>query len=387
MNVDGIIALVFVALLGLFLWKRRKKLELKKFLWPILYVVMYRDKFGLDTMDFWARKARSFFRILGYLGIVAAFVGMAFICIELIIKTFELFTAQAVPSVQPVLPIQADGVFYVPFLYWVLSIFVVAVVHEFGHGVIARVHKIPLKSTGFAFLSFIVPVLPAAFVEPDETTLMHRAAKERLSVYAAGPFANILVGLLFLCILLCIAPLSAAMFEPAGVEVSSFTKDSSAAAAGLEKGMVIVEVDDKKVKTVDDLKLVVSDLPVDDVVVVDTLEKKFTFNPNIVDDKAMLGVRVRAHHKPKLTFVDKYPEWLAHVFRWFAGLFSWIFLLNIGIGLFNLLPIGPLDGGHMSRVALTSMFKNRKTALKIWAYVSLFFISVILVNLFFGLFA
>ena len=34
-------------------------------------------------------------------------------------------------------------------------------------------------------------------------------------------------------------------------------------------------------------------------------------------------------------------------------LFQWIFMLNLGIGLFNLLPIKPLDGGYMLEILLS----------------------------------
>ena len=34
-------------------------------------------------------------------------------------------------------------------------------------------------------------------------------------------------------------------------------------------------------------------------------------------------------------------------------LFQWIFMLNLGIGLFNLLPMKPLDGGYMLEILLS----------------------------------
>ena len=80
-----------------------------------------------------------------------------------------LFTKPAASSgVGLVLPFKAKGVFYVPFFYWIISIFVIAVVHEFSHGLIARANNIKVKSSGFAFLALLVPIIPAAFVEPDE---------------------------------------------------------------------------------------------------------------------------------------------------------------------------------------------------------------------------
>jgi membrane-associated protease RseP (regulator of RpoE activity) len=34
-------------------------------------------------------------------------------------------------------------------------------------------------------------------------------------------------------------------------------------------------------------------------------------------------------------------------------MFQWIAMLNLGIGLFNLLPIKPLDGGYMLEILLS----------------------------------
>jgi len=391
MGIDSVIAIAFLIILGLLLWRKRSKLELKKLLFPVFYVLMYKSKWGLQGMDFWARKLRKTLTILGYIGIIVGFLGMLFICVELVLSTVKLISQPGAPSVQLVLPVQAKGVFYVPLLYWILSIFIVAVVHEFGHGVIARAHKIPLKGTGFAFLSFIIPILPAAFVEPDETSLTHRKSKERLSVYAAGPFANILLGVLMLGALFAMSPVSEAIFEPAGVEIVSFTPDSAAKVAGLETGSIITEVGDMDVRSVEDLHAAVETLDPNDLAIVDTIEgEKFSFNPDIDPEdssRAFLGIRVRGYVKEKITFLESYPVWIADIFKWFQGLFFWIFALSLGIGLFNLLPIGPLDGGHMSRVVLTKFIKNKKNALKMWAYISLFFVSVILVNLLFGIFS
>ena len=36
-----------------------------------------------------------------------------------------------------------------------------------------------------------------------------------------------------------------------------------------------------------------------------------------------------------------------------AEIFQWIFTLNLGIGLFNILPIKPLDGGYMLEILLS----------------------------------
>jgi membrane-associated protease RseP (regulator of RpoE activity) len=60
--------------------------------------------------------------------------------------------------------------------------------------------------------------------------------------------------------------------------------------------------------------------------------------------------------------------------------------LNIGIGLFNLLPLGPIDGGRMLKASLDKFIKDEKKAEMIWKRVSLFFLAVVIINLLFGFF-
>ena len=89
------------------------------------------------------------------------------------------------------------GLGILPFWYWLIAIFVIAVVHEFSHGIVARAHNIPVKHTGLAFFGPII----GAFVEPDEKKL--RAGKDitQYSVYAAGAFSNVILALLALLLL------------------------------------------------------------------------------------------------------------------------------------------------------------------------------------------
>jgi len=70
--------------------------------------------------------------------------------------------------------------------------------------------------------------------------------------------------------------------------------------------------------------------------------------------------------------------------KWIAGLLFWLFLLNLGIGLFNLLPIGPLDGGRMFQLVCFKFFKKKSTAMKVWGYTSVIFVTIILANLLAG---
>ena len=68
---------------------------------------------------------------------------------------------------------------------------------------------------------------------------------------------------------------------------------------------------------------------------------------------------------------------------WLMGLLYWLYVLNLGIGLFNLAPMGPLDGGRMLLVAL-QQFLEEKKAIKYWKNIGIFFLALVLINILFA---
>ena len=64
----------------------------------------------------------------------------------------------------------------------------------------------------------------------------------------------------------------------------------------------------------------------------------------------------------------------------------WLFVLNLGIGLFNLVPLGPIDGGRMLQLAMHKIFRNEKKGDKAWKYISMLFLALILANIMFAFF-
>src|SRR3989338_4368413 len=256
-DVETIASIVFILLLTLFIFLKRKQMQTQKLLFPLLYFSIYRTKLGLKFMDSFAGRFRRLLIFAGYIGIILGFLGMMLISYFLVNSLVPLFTdPDAKASITPVLPFKARGIFFVPFFYWIISIFVIALVHEMAHGVIARVYNLKIKSSGFAFLGVLLPIIPAAFVEPDEKKLKKRPYKEQLSIFAAGPFSNVIFGFVFLAIgLLVFAPLAGSMIESNGVLIKDYVesgKNFPAESAKL-KGQVIKSVDAAEIKTIDDL--------------------------------------------------------------------------------------------------------------------------------------
>ncbi|MBI4143289.1 site-2 protease family protein [Candidatus Woesearchaeota archaeon] len=388
MDFQTIAAISFVAALTIFVYLKRKRLETKQLIPYFLYFSMYKTKLGLKLMDSIGKRHSKIMSYIGYLGILVGFLGMALISYGLVNNIYLLFTKpEAQPGVGLVLPFKAKGVFFVPFFYWITAIFVIAVVHEFAHGVIARAHNLKVKSSGFAFLGLIVPVIPAAFVEPDEKELRKRPHREQLSVFAAGPFSNILFAFFFLAVAsFIIAPVANAAIEPNGVKITDYVNEKGpfpAEKAGIRIGESIQKVNDVPTPYVGNLSSVLKSKKPNDAVTIktdkSTYELKLAKNPEN-ESMAYLGAYLEQNTKINESIKARFGEFLPNALIWVYGLFVILIVLNFGIGLFNLVPIGPLDGGRMLQLALHKFFDKEKGD-KYWGYIGLFFLVLIFINI------
>lgn len=339
-------------------------------------------------MDKTAKKFTKQLKYIGYFGIFLGFLGMVLISYELLKNFYNLiFRPETMPQVGIVLPIEAKGIFFVPFFYWILSIFVIALVHEFSHGILARTHNLRIKSSGFAFLGIIIPIIPAAFVEPDEKKLAKRNAVQQLSIFAAGPFSNIILGFIMLLVLgFVFSPVLDKMIELDGVEITELARDDNiypAELAGMEEDEIIKEVDATKIIYVSNFSNILSSKKPGDNITIVTDKNSYVITLTINTEnnsQGYLGVYVRQHQKIN-DDIRKRFMFLPDVFIWITGLVYWLFLLNLGIGLFNLVPIGPLDGGRMLRLLLTKTFKKKRGE-KIWKLISFVFLVIIIMIIF-----
>ncbi len=391
MNIQTIASVLFLIFLTLFLIKNRGKIKIQKLIWPILYLALYKTKLGLKSMDAISRRYPKTVDVVSRIGAFIGTIGIIVIAALLIKNLYDIFFVKsAVQGVALVLPFKVKGGFFVPFFYWIISIFVIAVVHEFSHGIVSRLHNIPIKSSGFAFFSVVIPVIPAAFVEPDEKILAEKRTMQKLSVYAAGPFANIVTGILFLLLFIALSyPVSSGIMQFNGVSVQDYTNGSNAELAGVQQNSIITEIGGIKVVTVENLSSALAEKEVGESVMVKTNEGVYnvTLGPNPENESLpYLGVLVSQSFETKPEFKEKYGEGSASLIMWFMGLLFWLYILSIGIGLFNLIPVGPIDGGQMSREYMFKIFKDKAKAIKAWALISFIFLAIILLNLFSGFF-
>jgi len=387
MNIELIIIIAFIILLTFFLFIKRRNITIQKIAFPLLYFVLYKTKIGIKAMDNIAKSYSRFLDYFIYLSIGVGFLGILTICALLLYNLYSLlFIPEATPGVGLVLPIKAKGVFFVPFFYWIISILVIASVHEFCHGMIARKYNLKIKSSGFAFLAILLPIIPAAFVEPDEDTLKKRSHKEQLAVFSAGPFANIFLGILMLLVFIIVAtPFIDATMDFKGANISNVVNGSPAAIANLSIGETIIKIDDKNITYLDEFSNVLQNKTPGTKIILKTDRAEYNItlgeNPKI-PRKAWLGVTVSQNRNFKEEAKEKYGEFLLNVAMWLIGLFYWLYLLNIGIGIFNLVPVGPIDGGRMAQIFFQKAFKKKGES--IFKYVSILFLIIIVANIVIG---
>ena len=383
MNWDlTLLGILGVILLFVF-WRNKKKVDLQKILFPVLYLILYRTKIGLNFMDRMAKKHPRLVSFFGTTGIYFGFLGMAIIFYFLIKGTYMFLFNGGPPPVAPLIPgVQpALGIPSISFIHWIIAIFILAGVHEFSHGLVARLHNIKVKSSGFAVFSIFLPIVPAAFVEPDETELAKKSKKQQLSVLAAGSWSNfITAGIFILISFLLITPLINITSHQSGVLVVSASEDHVAFGSGMGGGEKIIEINNVEISDVDSFVSFMQMVKEGDELSINTDKGQYNLiaekNPN--GDNGYLGVSVtsaRREYNPGMWY------WPQIVF-WFSTLIGWIIIANVGVGLFNLLPLGPVDGGRMFFLAAMALFKNDEVkAKKLWIFVSIFCLLLIAISI------
>jgi len=401
MNIDLILAIIFYLILILFYYRYKDRFQVQN---KVFF--LYKTKIGLKLMDKIANKFPRILRILGNASIFMGFAGMALMLVILIKVTKDLIFVPGAPSgLAPVLPgVPIPGMPTLSFFHWIIAILTVAVVHEFLHGVYARLINVNVKSSGFAFLG---PIL-AAFVEPDDNQLDKKSKKEQLLVYSAGPFANIMLAFLMILLLGLSIPgiglsheitkytaivdlekIADKTVEPnfKYLILDKVEENSPASKAGLKVGDRIIALDDTDISDeTEEFFMKLTSLSPGQDLKIKTAEKEYyvkTIENNENSSKGFIGIifKTEVNIEPKKSLVDKYGAFVAGIPLWFLMLANWIIIINVGVGLFNLLPLGPVDGGKMFYSAMLGIFKNEKIARGLFNAITIFCIALIIINM------
>ena len=376
-NWDIISIIIFYSVLFGFFLRYKEKFTIQA-----KFIALYKTKLGLNLMNVISKKFPRLLKWISYVGVYVSFAGMGFILYVIIKETIKLvFVPGTAPALAPVLPgIEIPGVPALSFWHWIVTIFIAATIHEFAHGVVARLHKVKVKSSGFAFMG---PIL-AAFVEPDEKTLVKKSKMQQLSVFAAGPFSNIILGFLVLLVMLFLfAPLVSNIYVGEGITVNSVLEGYPMEASGVEVPFTITQINGEDTLDVVEFANVTSKLKPGDEVILITDKGKYivetTVNPDN-NESAFFGISGLVQEQ-SVKEEYSYLEGWEGVISWISMLLMWLFMINIGIGLFNLLPLGPVDGGRMFYVLFLGIFKDEKIAAKALTLMSLLCLALIVINM------
>jgi membrane-associated protease RseP (regulator of RpoE activity) len=358
-------------------------LKWKKFDVQAKIIFLYRMKFGLKGMDKYAKKFREWIVLLGYIGTGLGFIGMVFISYILLKNLYDIFMVPDVASgVSLVLPgVNVPGLGVLPFWYWLIAIFVIAVVHEFAHGIVARAHNIPVLNSGIVLFG---PIL-GAFVEPDENKLRKQSDIAQHSVLAAGSFSNILLAVLaFVLLMFVTTPLVNSMVDPAGFTFGVYVEgDYPFQNTGIQPGTIITGIDGVPIINfqgfAEELQFHKSG---EDVTIMTTAgEQKITLGEHPDNPRnPFLGINeITNEVEIKSVYQSGVAGWVYSSLNWLNGFFRWLFILSLGIGLFNLLPLPIVDGGRMAQVFLHKL-KGVKLGEKRYRQISLFLLIVLILN-------
>ena len=363
--------------------------------------LMWKTVRGRRWIDRLARPAR-FWRFFGDLAIVLVGITMVGTTLLLLWEA-TLVQSSAVrgnpPS--PELLLGLPGINpIIPLGYGIFGLAVAIILHEFSHGILARVAKIKIRSLGLIFLIFPI----GAFVEPEEDELRALPRHERARLYAAGPATNMLLAVLFAVVFSSVM-LAAVTPVHDGVGIVAFTQGASPAqTAGMQAYTVITSVNNTEIhsyadfrnemsKTVAGQNLTVvafdpttsaskpyhvtlvaeagTGRPLIGIYAIDvstdyyhplTNPDRFNGVPGAVLSYISLPFQGRAPiDDPAIRFYrigGPFAALPAPLFWVLMNTAYWLFWLNVMLGATNALPAVPLDGGYIFKDGIEALLSR-----------------------------
>ena len=390
-NPRFVFMLVFIGALMALIYKDRNSVQRQSILF------YRRTKKGLKLIDSIAKKFPRFWNFYGWAGLVMGVISIPFILMNLYLSFSQMFSTGSSaggPSlVAPGLSGETtfqSGISFIPIEYWLISIGVLMFVHEMSHGIVARTEGMELNSVGWIVLG----IIPGAFVEPKGENMLPEKGEEkesedendteedeeaslgghwdqgslssRLKVLAAGSFANYITAAF-----MAVAALALFMTvtQPNGVFYMA-QEDMPAGQAGMNNG-TMYSIGGEEVRYGSDVSRIIEGHQINETVSVNTSEGLFNVTLSERNGSAHMGVLIASGEGHLAAFNDMIndrrdikPEYESKegLLSWALGGLQIVALLNFLIGLFNMLPIRPLDGGQMVSAVLEKYFEDGSKA-------------------------
>jgi len=344
--------------------------------------IMWKTKRLRGFLSRLANISPKFWKWFMNVGIVVSIIAMVLMAYMIISSLSTITQAPSVSLVIPGVEIPGSPIF-IPFVYGIIGLATLIIVHEFFHGILAIVERINIKSIGLLLFA----VLPGAFVEPDEEKMEKATRTSRMRVYSAGSIGN--VSLFIVAFLICTAISSYAIpetFDEAGIQIERVVSGAPADNI-LGSGMIIKSINGQNVSDSNSYSAVVSNLKPGEMVNIITDKGYYNFttgknpnNPSI----GFMGIQSVKYYEVNPSVSNIFGNQLPWIWFNLLEMFTWIAFLNLAVGLFNLLPMKPLDGGHLLEELLS--FKLPENIVKpIVTAISWIMIFIIVISLLAGL--
>ncbi len=298
---------------------------------------------------------------------------------------------------------------YLPIIYGWLGLVVALIVHEGAHGVLARRLGYNVKSSGLILFA-VLPI--GAFVETDEEEMKRGRGRDVVRILAGGPASNILIAILSLGLLIT----ATSGLQPITmITVEEVISNSPAEAAGLQPGDVIASVNGRPVTSLSVLSESINAAGYGGSISLEVIRSgvgvvRLTVGvAELGAGRPMIGVRLANAEMQQWAsdYLERYksaslanpliyllpPTFpnslhpfseaqicidstapsprcftisglythsiLGNAYPVIANMLYWIWFVNFNVGIFNALPIYPLDGGQIFRRTLSTFFGSR----------------------------
>ena len=347
-----------------------KALKLEKYGFEIkAYSLVYKNKSVNDILIRILGRTKRGIKVFANVSVIAGFIMMGFAFWFLLNNVSNFFVAQSEFNELTVL-IPGITLTSAPAItYFLLSIPIVLVMHEGGHGIVAALEKIKIKTGGFA----IFIAMFAGFVEPDEEQFEKAKKISKLRVIGAGATSNVLFALVLGVILLTNPffamvvpePLLSIFYElPEGVLILSIIENSGAEQAGLLANDIITSINGIPILSPADFP----SLSPGDTASVSVLRdgQPLEFGLKVMpapDDPERGLIGIMRDNSFAYTPVMNFIEWNNPTVSMFL---LWLWMISFFIGIINMLPLPILDGGKFIHIIIDKRFSDKAVKATMW---------------------
>ncbi len=332
-------------------------------------------------IDYLANLSPRFWRWSMTIGIPISVGCMAFAIYGIVLSLQYMFQAPQAALLLPGVDIPGSPIF-IPIFAGIISLIIIMVVHEFGHGIVARAEGVGIKSIGVVLLA----ILPGAFVELDEEDVEKAKRSTKLRIYAAGSMFNMgTAAIAWVVVIILTASFIPYAFQSDGLKITSVTPGGPSEGI-LKEGMIVNSINGVSVNNREAYTNVIYKTTPGDKLTYVTDQGTYTITTTSQPYNASIaypGTRSETHLMVKPDVGNIYGDTLPWFLYNLADIARWVFLLNLMVGLFNLIPMKPLDGGILLEELLGYKIPEQMAG-KIVSSVSVIMIGIVALLIIYG---